>query len=404
MKQKSTRATMPALVASIVAILVVLMSTGLPTACSLEGEPSLVVKPYLQLGNHPRLQSSESLELTWFASSDKSKWRVLYKTAKSRKWVSAQIETKHMEAIHNRPLIRYIAKLDQLVPGGRFQYKLLENDKQVMESTASARKTAEQPSKFAVFGDIGAASAGQKKVAYQCFLQKPDYVVMPGDIVYGLGLVSEYLLRFFPIMNGDTADGQFGAPLLRSTIAIPALGNHDLAFTQHWNGTDMTRFPDALGYFIFWSLPLNGPHRSASSKNVPYLSGSRENQIRFKNSAGEKFPTMANFSFDYGNCHWLILDANPYMNWTDEKLREWVEKDLESAKSSTFKFVSFHQPGFSDDTVHKNEHRMRLLSGIFEKHNVDIVFAGHAHNYQRTFPLKFKIDEKQGKPLISANG
>ena len=32
---------------------------------------------------------------------------------------------------------------------------------------------------------------------------------------------------------------------------------------------------------------------------------------------------------------------------------------------------------------------MRLLSPIFEAHKVDVVFAGHVHNYQRSFPLTF---------------
>ena len=32
---------------------------------------------------------------------------------------------------------------------------------------------------------------------------------------------------------------------------------------------------------------------------------------------------------------------------------------------------------------------MRALSPIFEAHHVDVVFSGHVHNYQRSFPLKF---------------
>jgi hypothetical protein len=42
---------------------------------------------------------------------------------------------------------------------------------------------------------------------------------------------------------------------------------------------------------------------------------------------------------------------------------------------------------------------MRLLSQIFEKGNVDIVFAGHVHNYQRSFPMTF-VPDKNGIPLF----
>ena len=56
---------------------------------------------------------------------------------------------------------------------------------------------------------------------------------------------------------------------------------------------------------------------------------------------------MANFSFDYGNAHWVVLDSNPYADWTDSALREWVERDLARAKGATWKFVAFHHPGFN---------------------------------------------------------
>ena len=43
---------------------------------------------------------------------------------------------------------------------------------------------------------------------------------------------------------------------------------------------------------------------------------------------------------------------------------------------------------------------MRWLAPVFEQGRVDIVFSGHVHNYQRSFPLTFvpKVEE-DGKPL-----
>jgi hypothetical protein len=38
---------------------------------------------------------------------------------------------------------------------------------------------------------------------------------------------------------------------------------------------------------------------------------------------------------------------------------------------------------------------MRLLSDVFEKGGVDVVFNGHVHNYQRTFPLRFVAKKNQ---------
>jgi hypothetical protein len=99
---------------------------------------------------------------------------------------------------------------------------------------------------------------------------------------------------------------------------------------------------------------------------------------------------MANFSFDYGNSHWTVIDANTYMDWSNPALREWLNNDLASAASAKWRIVAFHQPGFNSAHNHFAEQHMRLLSPIFEAHNVDVVFAGHVHNYQRSFPMTFK--------------
>ena len=92
------------------------------------------------------------------------------------------------------------------------------------------------------------------------------------------------------------------------------------------------------------------------------------------------------------------------MDWTDSELRDWVAKDLTQAQSAKWKFVCFHQPGFSFDVSHYKEQRMRLLCDIFEKGGVDIVFAGHAHNYQRSFPLHFKVRGDKGGAPINSDG
>jgi hypothetical protein len=100
---------------------------------------------------------------------------------------------------------------------------------------------------------------------------------------------------------------------------------------------------------------------------------------------------MGNFSFDYGNSHWLVLDSNPYVDWTDPGLRKWIADDLGATKA-TWKFVGFHHPGFNSSKAHREEQQMRVLSDVFEAGGVDVVIAGHVHNYQRSYPLTFRAD------------
>jgi len=56
-----------------------------------------------------------------------------------------------------------------------------------------------------ILGDIAVKGRGQRPIAYQAFLQKPDYVVVPGDIVYEEGRIPEYREVFYPVYNSDIA-------------------------------------------------------------------------------------------------------------------------------------------------------------------------------------------------------
>jgi hypothetical protein len=171
---------------------------------------------------------------------------------------------------------------------------------------------------------------------------------------------------------------------LRSVPFIAAPGNHDTALANY------LRFPDTLAYYLYWDQPLNGPVAPPDALKAAHtLTGSKDAQPIFLAGAGPRYPRMANFSFDYGNSHWTVLDANTYMDWSNPSLREWLTKDLAAAQSATWRFVAFHQPGFNSSKEHFAEQQMRPLAPLFEAGHVDIVFSGHVHNYQRSFPLTF---------------
>ena len=181
---------------------------------------------------------------------------------------------------------------------------------------------------------------------------------------------------------------------MRSAPFFAAPGNHDIAVR------DLGASPDGLAYFLYWSQPLNGPSGEEGGAFVPRLTGPDANQQAFKDSAGAAYPRMANFSFDYGNSHWTVLDANPYVDWTDARLRNWVKEDLTAARRATWRFVAIHQPPFNSSPAHADEQNTRLLADLFQDGKVDVVFCGHVHNYQRTFPLRFAADRNAaGKPV-----
>jgi hypothetical protein len=346
---------------------------------------AFVVEPYLQLGDEPALKPSVGLNLLWQAPEGSSDWEVEYRPGPGAIWRKAETpESKRIAVEGVAPYLACRAVLKGLEPGQAFAYRVLRGGEVVFEGGGKARKGADQPYRFVAFGDCGAGTPEEKAIAYRTYLEKPDFVMITGDIVYDRGRVSEYRARFWPMYNADSARPDLGAPLMRSTLFISAPGNHDVA------SRDLEKYPDGLAYFYHWDQPKNGPAVDAEGGPlVPTLKGTAASKAAFLEAAGKAYPRMVNFSFDYGNAHWVVLDANPYVDWRHSELRDWVARDLAAARGATWRFVAFHHPGFNSSKTHFEQQKMRLLAEVFEAGKVDVAFCGHVHNYQRSYPMTF---------------
>jgi hypothetical protein len=225
---------------------------------------------------------------------------------------------------------------------------------------------------------------------------------------------------------------------LRNYLWFVAPGNHDLGSTGvNANLLSSDTDPpysgsagagDALAYFNDLYYPLNGLAGydvqetwtgNTSVANGLLFSYLEQNYtspaaiaafrastaVNSGQSVKRQVDTMTNYSFDEGNVHFLVLDANPHLfggvlpSGTASSaappvfppyptaLGNWVINDLDSSKQ-TWKIVLFHQPSFSsgDATIVNNQ--MRAVAKILEDHGVNMVFNGHEHNYQRTYPIR----------------
>ena len=160
-----------------------------------------VTKPYVQIGKNP---SPKSMQLLWHAADSPADWAVEYKRETKGNWVkSSSIQFTRVAVTGIEAHRVYHASLTELSPGNKFQYRVIKDGVIVFNSEAHAIKSVEQPYRFIAFGDIGAETPDQKKLASRAFALNPDFVVVPGDIVYENGLITDYRKKFWPVYNKD---------------------------------------------------------------------------------------------------------------------------------------------------------------------------------------------------------
>lgn len=119
------------------------------------------------------------------------------------------------------------------------------------------------------------------------------------------------------------------------------------------------------------------------------------------------------YSFKFGNAEFFMLDSNREMGPGTEQYA-WLEKQL-AASTAKWKFCAHHHPTYtSDDDDYGNsweepsnlgDLKVRSMVPLYEKYGVDIVFFGHLHAYERTWPIAGgRVNQQKGVRYVQAGG
>ena len=274
--------------------------------------------------------------------------------------------------------LRYTAKLDNLPFNSDITYRVRLGNRIIRQATFRTRTTQDQAVRCVLVGDLAQGWQAQNEIAYRVSLEKPEFLVALGDIVYPTGRVSEYAASYWGTYNNVAAAGlKTGAPLMASVPFYPVLGNHDV----YSKPTKTT--PDGLAAYYFFSPPKNGPGEGPWNTQLdvadPFTA-------QFRAATADSFPFVDTYSFDNGPAHFVVINTNRPL--TLPAFQKWLIDDLQSTQAK-WKIVCFHIPGFQSSYWHYSEQQVRQLQPIFEACGVDLTFGGHVHNYQRSVPLKF---------------
>jgi len=218
------------------------------------------------------------------------------------------------------------ARLDGLRPDTVYCYTLADAGGTLMGpigfKTAPAADSPE-PVRFLAFGDSGGGGTDQRMLAEQMLTVPYDLIVHTGDIAYEDGAIGQFEDNVFSIY----------APLFQHLPFFPAAGNHE----YHSSG--------AAPFRAVFSLP----------------------------GTNEKW-----YSYDWGRVHFAALDTeSDYATQAS-----WLDADL-GATTLPWKIVYFHKPPYSSGGHGSDTALRAALAPVFEKHGVQLVLAGHDHDYER---------------------
>lgn len=218
--------------------------------------------------------------------------------------------------------------VQSLAPGSTYCYSIADATGALTEPTgfrsAPAADSAD-PVRFMAFGDSGGGGSDQYALLEQMYTVPYDVMIHTGDIAYDNGSIAQYESNVFGVY----------ADLFRNIPFFPASGNHDYQTLQGAPFRDVFNLPGEERWY----------------------------------------------SYDYGRVHFVALDTEA--SYTTQA--KWLDEDL-AATTLPWKIVYMHRPPYSSGEHGSDTSLRKALAPVFARHGVQLVLAGHDHNYERIAP------------------
>lgn len=258
----------------------------------------------------------------------------------------------------SEPTNYHSIELTGLAPNTRYHYRVSSTG--IYQSPDRTFKTApaspEVPFTFVVSGDSRSNDDARRRVKNIIRDIQPDFTLSTGDLVYD-GTKQNLWDIWFTTM----------ADLLDRVPFISAIGNHER---------------NSSNYYQLFYLPN---HTGTTGINA----------------TGEDY-----YSFNYGSAHFIFLNSEDVGGPGNDQY-DWLAMDLQNTQNSPdilWRIIVFHRPAYSSGSHGSNQQIQQYWVPLFEQYNVDLVFAGHDHDYERTIPINnviYIVTGGAGAPLRS---
>jgi len=105
----------------------------------------------------------------------------------------------------------------------------------------------------------------------------------------------------------------------------------------------------------------------------------------------------SNYSFDYKNIHFAVLNSEYYY----EEQRDWLRADL-AGTEQPWKIVLFHRGPYG--SYYSTEAVKTHWTPVFDEFGVDLVLNGHDHLYMKSYPMKGGVPVAEGEGTVYVIG
>ena len=302
---------------------------------------TVVRGPYLQIG------TPNSMTIKWRTNSATS----------TKVWYGNSPGNLPFTQTINGTRTDHEVTISGLAPNSTYFYTVGNSSTQLVQPSSnhyfrtSPNPGSTQTIRTWVLGDCGTGDTNQRAVrdAFYNFngSQHIDMILMLGDNAYEDGTDSEFQAALFENMYEDQ---------IIHTVMWPAIGNHETVTADS---------PSESGpYYDIFTLPRNGE------------------------AGGVPSGTEAYYSFDYGNIHCIVLDSDDTPKDPGDPMLVWLENDLQNTNQDWIVAYWHHPPyskGGDSDTNAKEIDMRENIGPILENYGVDLVLAGHSHNWQRSY-------------------
>jgi hypothetical protein len=216
------------------------------------------------------------------------------------------------------------ARIRGLVPGADYYYRVLPaGDLKKFRTFAVSADSFS----FALIGDTRTDSASHQAVIDRMAGYHSDFILHVGDYVY----YGDSAVEWQTFFNAEDT-------VLQDRLILPAIGNHE---DPYWPFDTLFALPDTGGYY----------------------------------------------SVDYANAHFAVLNSSADLY---NAQRVWLRDDLAAAQGNPqidWIIMALHRPAYSSGPHGSQADIQDAWCPLFDTNRVDVVFAGHDHDYERTIPL-----------------